>query len=272
VAHASHPSIDAGIVGGSGLYELLEDAERVVVESPYGAPSAPIAVGELGGRTVGFLPRHGAGHVLPPHAVNYRANLWALAELGASDVILPCAAGSLRKAVEPGQFVVCDQLVDRTKYRADTLYHGPVTTHIGLADPYDAEMRRTALASGQRLDLPVVDGGTVAVIEGPRFSTRAESKAMAAMGWDLVNMTQYPEVALARELQMAALGIAVVTDYDVGLDDDPTIEPVSKEAAMQAFEANIERLRRLLADIVASLPLSPDRPALTALTGAQFNA
>jgi 5'-methylthioadenosine phosphorylase len=262
--------IAVGIIGGSGFYELLDDAREVTPETPYGATSAPVVVGEIGGRAVGFLPRHGPNHELPPHRINYRANLWALSELGATDVILPCAAGSLQPDVMPGHFVIADQVVDRTRNRVDTFHDEPPVTHISLADPYDEEMRRVAVECARELHIPVHDRGTVVVIEGPRFSTRAESRFYSAMGWEVINMTQYPEVALARELQMAAVNVSLITDYDVGLDDDPNVPPVSKDRVVEVFAANNSRLRDLLFALVPRLPLSPDRPALHALEGAQF--
>jgi 5'-methylthioadenosine phosphorylase len=191
-------------------------------------------------------------------------------ELGATDVILPCAAGSLQRPIEPGSFVLCDQVVDRTSGRRDTYFDGPATTHISFADPYDEEMRAVALASAQRLGIPVHERGTVVVVSGPRFSTRAESKSYASQGWEVINMTQYPEVALARELEMAALNISLITDYDAGLEDDPEIEPVTQAQVMEVFQANNARLRDLLFDLIPGLPLSPDRPALHALRGARF--
>jgi 5'-methylthioadenosine phosphorylase len=241
----------------------------VAVDTPFGEPSAPVVVGHIGGRTVGFLPRHGAQHQYPPHRVNYRANVWAMKHLGATDLIMPCAAGSLQPGVRPGDFVIADQVVDRTRGRADTFYDGPETTHVAFAEPYDAEMRTTALASAEKLGIPVHDGGTVVVIQGPRFSSKAESRWFSAQGWEVINMTQYPEVILARELEMAALNISLITDYDAGLEDDPDVEPVSHEAVLRVFEQNNGRLRDLLFDVVPNLPLSPDRPALHALRGAR---
>lgn len=262
--------IQIGIFGGSGFYELLDDAREVTVETPYGTPSAPVVIGDIGGRSVGFLPRHGRDHSLPPHKINYRANVWAMKSLGASDVILPCAAGSLQKPVAPGSFVLCDQVIDRTSGRVDTFYDGPETTHISFAEPYDAEMREVALASARALGIEVHERGTLVVIQGPRFSTKAESKWFSHMGWEVINMTQYPEVILVRELEMAALNISLITDYDVGLEDDPDVEPVSHAAVIETFQANNDKLRRLLFDLVPKLPLSPDRPALHALEGARF--
>ena len=263
--------IQVGIFGGSGFYSLLSDAREVSIDTPFGQPSAPVVVADVGGRSVGFMPRHGVKHELPPHAINYRANLWAMKSLGATDVILPCAAGSLQKHVEPGHFVICDQVVDRTSGRKDTFYDGPETTHVTFAEPYDAEMRTVAIDAARKLGITVHERGTLVVIQGPRFSTKAESKWFSAMGWEVINMTQYPEVILARELEMAALNISLITDYDVGLEDDPDVEPVSHAAVVEVFQANNEKLKDLLFEIIPALPLSTDRPALSALTGARFD-
>ena len=262
--------IQVGVFGGSGFYSLLSDAHEVAVDTPYGPPSAPVVVGDVGGRSVGFMPRHGSKHELPPHAINYRANLWAMKELGATDVILPCAAGSLQKHVKPGSFVICDQVVDRTSGRTDTFYDGPETTHVTFAEPYDAQMRDTAIASAKGLGIEVHETGTIVVIQGPRFSTKAESRWFTSMGWEVINMTQYPEVILARELELAALNISLITDYDAGLEDDPDVEPVSHAAVIEVFTANNDKLRGLLFDLIPKLPLSTDRPALHALEGARF--
>jgi 5'-methylthioadenosine phosphorylase len=262
--------IQVGVFGGSGFYSFLDDAREVPVDTPYGPPSSPVIVGDIGGRSVGFIPRHGQDHSLPPHAINYRANVWAMKHLGATDVILPCAAGSLQPHVEPGHFVIADQVIDRTSGRKDTFYDGPETTHVSFADPYDEEMRQTALACSKELGITAHDGGTVVVIQGPRFSTRAESKWFTSMGWEVINMTQYPEVILVRELEMAALNISLITDYDVGLTDHEDVEPVTHHEVLEVFHANHAKLKDLLFAIIPALPLSPDRPALSALDGARF--
>ena len=260
------PRIDVGIFGGSGFYRFLSDAREVPVETPYGAPSAPVVVGEIEGRSVGFMPRHGVDHSLPPHRINYRANLWAMRQLGATDVILPCAAGSLQPEVEPGHFVFCDQVVDRTSGRTDTFFDGPITTHMSFADPYDEEMRQTAIASAKELGIPYHETGTLVVIQGPRFSTRAESRWFSSMGWSVINMTQYPEVILARELEMNALNISLITDYDAGVEGGVA---VSHAQVLEVFNANNDKLRDLLFSIVPRLPLSQGRPAMTALKAAR---
>lgn len=225
--------------------------------TPYGPSSAPVTLVEVAGRTVAFLPRHGRDHSLPPHMINYRANLWALKSLGVRRVISPCAAGSLQPQIRPGDIVVLDQLVDRTTGRTDTFFDGPATTHIGFAEPYCPELRRVALAEARALGLPVHADGTVVVIQGPRYSTRAESRWFARQGWQTVNMTQYPEVALARELDLCVCGLALITDYDAGVDGRPDIAPVTSAAAMRSFHAYPERLRALILRLAGAVPAAP---------------
>lgn len=251
-----HPDvrIEVGIFGGSGFYRFLDDAVAVPVQTPYGEPSAPVMVGTVEGRRVGFLPRHGIDHTVPPHRVNYRANAWAMRHLGAGAMVLPCAAGSLQRHVAPGSFVIADQIVDRTWGRPDTFLDGPEVEHLSFADPYDAGLRAIAVQTAGELAIPVHDGGTVVVVNGPRFSTRAESRWYTAMGWEVINMTAYPEVVLCRELGMAPLNISLITDHDAGLQEDPEVEPVTHQAVLAAFEANLDALRRLLFAIIPKVP------------------
>ncbi len=242
-----------GIIGGSGLYELFESERTVLPDTPYGPPSAPIALATVGGVATAFLPRHGSRHEFPPHRVPYRANLWALRSLGVTRIVAPCAAGSLRADLAPGTFVVCDQFVDRTTSREHTFFDGPEVRHVSAADPYCADLRATLLTAGADLGLPMHDGGTIVVIEGPRFSTRAESAWYRAMGGDVINMTAYPEGWLARELGLCYANLSLITDYDVGVDGDHAHAPVTAQAVLEAFAANIERLRQLLASAVARI-------------------
>ncbi len=249
-----------GVIGGSGFYRLVDDVEHVHVDTPYGAPSAPIALGEVDGRAVAFVARHGSDHELPPHRVNYRANLWALHALGARRVLGPCAAGSLQPGIHPGDFVVCDQLVDRTSGRASTFFDGPETNHLAFADPYCPELRGALSDAGRACAVSVVEAGTVVVVQGPRFSTRAESRWHRAQGWDVVNMTQSPEAPLARELGLCYATVALVTDYDTGVVDEFTSEPtergeaVSQEAVFAFFQENLGRLRDVLFAAIAAIP------------------
>ncbi|MBA2641451.1 MAG: S-methyl-5'-thioadenosine phosphorylase [Actinobacteria bacterium] len=261
-------SVDAeiGIFGGSGFYDLLDEAEEVEVETPFGSPSAPPVVGEIGGKRVAFVPRHGRRHELPPAQINYRANVWALKELGVRRILGPCASGALRADLELGDFVVCDQFVDRTTGRADTFYEGPDTTHVSPADPYCPDLRRILLETAAELGIPARDGGTVVVVQGPRFSTRAESQWFQAMGWDMINMTAYPEGYLARELEICYANISMVTDHDVGVGG---AEPVSHETVLGVFEENNEKLRRLLFAAIPKVGPQPEDVCATALRGAR---
>jgi 5'-methylthioadenosine phosphorylase len=260
-------SAEIGVFGGSGFYSFLEDVEEVEVETPYGKPSARIAIGEIGGKRVAFIPRHGRGHELPPHKIPYRANVWALRELGVRRVLGPCASGALRADLELGSFVVCDQLVDRTSGRADTFYDGPETTHVSAADPFCADLRGLLVATARELGIPVVDGGTVVVIQGPRFSTRAESRWFQQAGFDVINMTAYPEAILCRELELCYATVAMVTDHDVGVEGS---EPVSAERVGQVFAENNERLRELLLTVIPRIGDQSQDVCATALGSARI--
>ena len=258
---------EIGIFGGSGFYSLLDDVEEVELETPYGKPSAPFVVGELGGKRVAFLPRHGRNHELPPHVIPYRANVWGMRELGVRRIIGPNASGALNAELGLGEFVVCDQFVDRTRGRADTFYDGPETTHVSAADPYCPDLRGLLVETAGELGIPVRDGGTVVTIQGPRFSTRAESKWFQDAGWDVINMTAYPEGYLARELELCYANISMVTDHDVGVAG---AEPVSHEQVVEVFEQNNERLRELLFAVVPKIPPQPaEHLCSTALRGAR---
>jgi len=243
--------VELGVIGGSGLYRLLDDAQLVEVETPYGPTSGPIAIGTLvgpfGTREVAFLPRHGLTHQWPPHLLNYRANIWALHSIGVRRIMAPCACGSLRAAMKPGDVVICDQYVDATWGRPGTFFDGPQVNHLAAADPYcpdlGAAVGREAAAEG----FEVHPRGTVVVIPGPRFATRAESATYRILGYDIINMTQCPEVALARELGLCYSLIALVTDYDAGVDGH---EPVTMEAVFAMMRSNVARVRELIVDAV----------------------
>src|SRR4051794_13426737 len=257
---------DIGIFGGSGFYSFL-DGEEVAVDTPYGPPSAPPVVGELGGARVAFIPRHGRAHEYPPHRVPFRANMWALRELGVRRILGPCASGALRPDLELGEFVVCDQLVDRTTGRADTFYEGPETTHVSAADPYCPDLRRILVETARELGIRARDGGTVVVIQGPRFSTRAESRWFQDAGWDVINMTAYPEGYLARELELCYANISMVTDHDVGVEGT---EPVSHAEVVRVFTENNEKLRDLLFAAIPRIGPQPEDVCATALRGARI--
>ena len=258
---------EIGVFGGSGFYAFLDEVEEVGVETPYGAPSAPVAIGSVGGKRVAFLPRHGRSHELPPHRIPYRANLWAMKELGVRRILGPCASGALNRYLALGEFAVCDQYVDRTWGREDTFYDGPETTHVSAADPYCPDLRRILVETARELGIPVRDGGTVVVIQGPRFSTRAESKWFQTMGWDVINMTAYPEAHLCRELELCYANISMVTDHDVGVEGSP---PVSHERVLEVFNENNERLRDLLFAVIPKIGPQPEDICSTALSGARL--
>jgi 5'-methylthioadenosine phosphorylase len=259
---------EIGVFGGSGFYAFLDDVEQVDIETPYGAPSAPLFIGEIGGKRVAFLPRHGVHHELPPHRIPYRANVWAMREAGVRRIIGPCASGALQADLQLGEFVVCDQFVDRTTGRADTFYDGPETTHVSAADPYCPELRRLLVDTARELAIPVRDGGTVVTIQGPRFSTRAESKWFQDAGWHMINMTAYPEGYLARELELCYANISMVTDHDVGVEG---AQPVSHEAVLEVFTENNERLRELLFAVIPKIGPQPEDLCATALRGARVS-
>jgi 5'-methylthioadenosine phosphorylase len=247
----SAPTADIAVIGGSGLYSLVEDGEEVTRKTPYGPPSDSVTIGTLGGRTVAFLPRHGRRHQLPPHRVNYRANLWARRELGVQQIVGTGAVGSLTTRIPAGSLVVPDQLVDRTSGREHTYFDGPEVAHASFADPYCPEGRATALKAAHRCDWSAVDGGVHVVIAGPRFSTRAESRWYADQGWSIVGMTAHPEVALARELGLCYIPLCLVTDLDAGVEVG---SGVTQEEVMTAFAANLQRLRDVLVETLRTLP------------------
>jgi 5'-methylthioadenosine phosphorylase len=247
-------SAEIGVFGGSGFYSFLDDVSETVLDTPYGPPSAPVTVGEVAGRRVAFLPRHGRHHELVPHRINYRANLWAMRMLGVTRVLGPCAAGSLQPHVAPGDFVVCDQLVDRTWGRPDTYYEGPQPHHVSFADPYCPEVSGVVTATAEAAGIRVHPGGTVVVVQGPRFSTRAESRWFRSQGWEVINMTQYPEAYLARELGLCYAAIALITDYDTGVEGEAGVVPVTQAEVFEFFQNNVERVRALLFDVIAALP------------------
>lgn len=259
-----------GVFGGSGFYSLFDKARQEKVETPYGSPSDKIAIGEIAGQKVAFLPRHGKDHSLPPHKINYRANLWAFKSLGVEQIITVTACGSLQAKIKRGDFVVLDQFVDRTTSRKDTFYDGPVTTHISTAYPYCPGLSKLAYQVGKKQKIRIHPKGTVVVIQGPRFSTAAESLWFTKMGWDIVNMTQYPEVALARELTMCYAAIALVTDYDVGISTKERIKPVSVEEFTKVFKKNNERAKKLLYEVIKKWPKEKKCECGSALRGARL--
>ncbi|MFJ9518052.1 S-methyl-5'-thioadenosine phosphorylase [Kitasatospora sp. NPDC101801] len=263
---------EIGVIGGSGLYALLDDVTEVVVDTPYGRPSDSLFLGEVAGRRVAFLPRHGRGHRLPPHRINYRANLWALHSLGVRQILAPCAVGGLRPEYGPGTLVLPDQFVDRTSGREQTFYDGlplpdgtvPEVVHVAMADPYCAAGRSTLLAAARGCGWEPVDGGTLVVVEGPRFSTRAESRWFGVNGWSVVGMTGHPEAVLARELALCYSSVALVTDLDAGVEAG---EGVTHAEVLEFFGRNVERLRSVLFKALEGLPAVRECACAHALDG-----
>jgi 5'-methylthioadenosine phosphorylase len=258
---------DIGVIGGSGFYEFLDVAAEVEVDTPFGPPSDPLVLGEVGGRRVAFLPRHGRDHRFPPHRIPYRANLWALRTVGVRQVVAPSAVGSLTESYGAGTLAVPDQLVDRTGGRAQTFFDEGRAVHVQFADPYCPVGRATAIDAARGFGWEPVESGTLVVIDGPRFSTRAESRWYAAQDWTLVGMTGHPEAVLARELALCYTTIALVTDTDAGVEEG---EGVTHEEVMRVFAANVTRLRALIMTIVENLPAERDCPCPHSLDGLEL--
>ncbi len=246
---------EIAVIGGTGFYRFLDDVTEVKVDTPYGAPSDLIALGTVAGKKVAFLPRHGRNHQFPPHMVNYRANIWALHRLGVTRVIGPCAAGSLQVEAKPGDFVICDQFVDRTTGRKDTFYDGPSAVHISSADPYCREMRAVAIQVAEDTGVRFHPDGTMVVIQGPRFSSRAESRWFSSLGWKVINMTGHPEAILAKELGMCYLNLSLITDYDAGLEGRADVAAVTQDEVVRVFMEHNEILKKLVKNIIVALPV-----------------
>lgn len=255
---------EIGVIGGSGFYEFLDSADEVRVHTPFGAPSDPLILGEVRGRRVAFVPRHGRDHRFPPHKIPYRANLWALRSLGVRQVIAPSAVGSLTPTYGAGTLAVPDQLVDRTFGRVQTFYDERAPVHVQFSDPYCPAGRASVLRAARSAGWEPVESGTLVVIEGPRFSTRAESRWYASQGWTLIGMTGHPEAVLARELALCYTTIALVTDTDAGVAEG---EGVTQEEVFRVFSANITRLRELIVNVIGDLPLERTCPCPKSLDG-----
>ena len=266
-----------GIFGGSGFYSLLDNAEVIQRETPFGMPSSPVTVGTIGRQEVAFIARHGPQHELPPHKIPYRANLYAFKELGVSRVIAPSTVGSLRREIEPGHLVVPDQFINFAN-REDTFFNEMPVTHVSAADPYCPELRKIIIEMAKSLNLIVHEKGTVVVINGPRFATRQESAFYSTLG-DVINMTQYPEVILAREMEMCYANISLVTDYDARLKDnsqnrltspDVSVRPVSVNDVDEKFKENSEKMKRLIFDCIPNIPAARECNCKNALENARF--
>lgn len=258
-----------GVFGGSGFYKFGENFEEIKIDTPYGNPSSLIKLATIEGKKVAFIPRHGEHHIYPPHKINYQANIWAMKQLGVKYLFGPCAAGSLQKSIKPGEIVFCDQFIDRTWGRKDTFYDGPITTHISAAHPYCPNLRNIAIKNAEKLNIKYLPTGTVVIIQGPRFSSKAESEWYTKMGWEVINMTQYPEAILARELEICYLNISLITDYDCGLEGQVAHVPVPE--IMKKFNEGLDNIKSLLFSIIKELPDKTTCTCLNALSTARFN-
>lgn len=243
-----------GIFGGSGLYSLFEEKVEKPMKGDVVDPSAPVSIGNIEGKLTAFMPRHGENHTLPPHKIPYKANVSAFKDLGVERIIAPCASGSLKPEVKPGDLVICDQLVNFTSGRDDTYFNGPEVAHVSFSEPYCPDLRKIAIEGCEKLGLHHHENGTVVAVNGPRFSTKAESRFFASNDWEVINMTQYPEAALAREKEMCYVCIALITDYDVGLEDLPGMAAVTADEVVKIFKENVENLKALLNEMVKDIP------------------
>ena len=240
-----------------GFYnpDLLEDPTTVVVKTPFGPPSSDIVLGQISGKACAFLARHGAGHRFSPSRVNYRANIYALKTLGAVNVVAISAVGSLKEDIKPLSIVIPDQIFDRTKLRSNTFFDD-ICVHIGMADPFCESLSQVLWQSAQRSGCSIKKGGTYVCIEGPQFSTRAESNAYRHMGFDIIGMTAIPEAKLAREAEMCFSMLGAVTDYDVWREEEVTIETV-----ISNVEKNAASTQKIIQEVVAHLPTKDDECA-----------
>ncbi len=246
-------NVEIGIIGGTGVYnpELIENAEEIKIDTPYGNPSDNIVVGTLGERKIAFLNRHGPGHKIPPHLVNYRANIYALKELGVTRILSATAVGSLVEEYKPGDLVVLDQFIDRTHGRISTFYEKEQVCHISVADPFCEELRDIIIKEAKRLDYSIHEKGTQVCVNGSRFSTRAESLMFKAWGAHTINMTVVPECVLAREKEICYASIAMVTDYDCWKEHN-----VSLDEIISTMKQNEEKVKNLLIKTIESIPVT----------------
>ncbi len=241
-----------GVIGGSGVYSMdaLENPEMAHVETPWGAPSGALTRGRLAGVDIVFLARHGAGHVTPPHAINFRANIDALKRAGVTDLISLSACGSFREALPPGTFVIVDQFIDRTTAREKSFYGPGFVAHVSMADPVCPALGDALEASCKALDINYRRGGTYLIIDGPQFSSRAESELYRAWGCDVIGMTSMPEAKLAREAELPYASLAMVTDYDCWHEEEGPVEVAS---VLEVMKENTVKASRLIADVAGRL-------------------
>ena len=258
-------SADIGIIGGTGVYDphLLKNPEEIKVHTPYGPPSDLVTIGELKGRKIAFIPRHSKRHTIRPTDVNSRANIYALKELGVQRILSPCAVGSLKEEYKPGDVVFVDQFIDRTTRREQSFYMGPQVCHISVAEPMCPELRETLIKIADGMGIRYHKTGTYVCIEGPRFSTKAESRMFRSWGADIIGMTLVPECVLAREAGICYASIATVTDYDVWKD-----HPVSSDEVVRMMNESMEKIKKILMEAVSKTPKARGCECKDALKGA----
>ena len=259
--------VEIGIFGGTGIYDsgLLEDTQEIDIDTPYGKPSDTITMGTFKGRKIAFLPRHGKKHSIPPHKINFKANIWAFKELGISRIVAPSAVGSLKEEFEPGHFALPTQFLDFTKSREGSFSDNGKVIHISVADPFCPELQTSILNVTNNQDLKMHKDCTYVCIEGPRFSTKAESKFFRTTGADIIGMTLVPECQLAREAQMCYVSISTVTDYDVWAE-----KPVTAKEVIATLSKNVEKTKKVLTELIDKIPKTRSCSCAKALEEAEF--
>jgi len=259
--------VEIGIFGGTGIYDsqILENAQEITIDTPFGKPSDSITVGIFKGRKIAFLPRHGKKHTIPPHLINYKANIWAFKELGITRIIAPSAVGSLKEEIEPGHFALPTQFLDFTKSRNGSFSENGRVIHISVADPFCPELQSSILKVVKEQNFHIHKDCTYVCIEGPRFSTKAESKFYRSTGASIIGMTLVPECQLAREAQMCYASISTVTDYDVWAE-----KPVTAKEVLETLSKNVERTKKVLSDLISQIPKTRSCSCAKALEEAEF--
>ncbi len=258
-----------GLIGGSGLYEIKGFVQKnsKTVKTPFGKPSNQYLIGELNNTEIIFLPRHGKKHNIPPHMINYKANIWGFKELGVERIISISAVGGIKKGLKPGDIVITDQILDMTKNRESTFYDGKGgVVHIDFTNPFCPELRKTLLKAGKRLKITIKDGGTYVAVEGPRLETASEIKSFAILGGDVVGMTGMPEAALARELEICYSGLSVVVNYAAGISR----KKLTVAEVMEAMHASTEDIKKLLKESFRHVPEQRGCPCGEALKQAKI--
>jgi len=260
-------NVEIGIFGGTGIYDsgILKNSKEITMDTPYGKTSDSITVGEFNGRNVAFMPRHGKKHTIPPHLINFRANIWAFKELGVKRIIAPSAVGSLKEEFEPGHFALPSQFIDFTKSRKGTFSEDGKVIHISVADPFCPELQNVILNITKKEKIQMHENCTYVCIEGPRFSTKSESRFFRTTGADIIGMTLVPECQLAREAQICYVSISTVTDYDVWAE-----KPVTAKEVMETLAKNVETTKKILTLVIDQIPEIKSCSCEKALKEAEF--